>query len=337
MNLPEVNVSCEELYRMLYAPIKAKLMMSGIELNVFNQLSEPKSAEEVAKEIRGQSRNTMLFLNGLAACGLIEKHNGLYRNAPIAQAFLVEGSPSYLGEGFAHQASMTDAMLANLTKMIREGPPAKPPEDDADPQKWSQFASWMANNERAGIAQQMSELISLQPEFASFRKMLDLGGGPGIFGISMVAKHPTMRGVIFDRKPVVEVAERFIKEYGMEGRMEVLAGDYNLDPIGEGYDLIWASATLNFARENMDSVMKKIYEALNPGGLFVNLSEGLTDEGTKPDFYVLCTVGWAMNGPMMAFEQGFIADAMLNAGFRSVRSRTLRTGWGPMDIDIARK
>jgi len=337
MNLPEVNVSCEELYRMLYTPIKAKLLMSGIELKVFNQLSEPKSAEEVAKEFGGHCRNTMLFLNGLAACGLIEKHNGLYWNAPIAQAFLVEGSPIYLGEGFVHQASMTDAMLTNLTKMIREGPPLKPTEDDADPQKWSQFASWMANNELAGIAQQMSDLVSLQPEFSSFQKMLDLGGGPGFFGISMVAKHPTMRGVIFDRKPVVEVAERFIKEYGMEDRMEVLAGDYNLDPIGEGYDLIWASATLNFARENMDSVMKKIYEALNPGGLFVNLSEGLTDEGTKPDFYVLCTLGWAMNGPMMAFEQGFIADAMLKAGFRSVRSRTLRTGWGPMDIDIARK
>ena len=59
MNLPEVNVSCEELYRMLYAPIKAKLMMSGIELNVFNQLSEPKSAEEVAKEIRGRCRQCL--------------------------------------------------------------------------------------------------------------------------------------------------------------------------------------------------------------------------------------------------------------------------------------
>ncbi|OPY54561.1 MAG: O-methyltransferase [Methanosaeta sp. PtaU1.Bin112] len=337
MNLPEIVVSCEVLYRMLYAPIKAKLLMSGIELKVFNQLSGPKSAEEVAKNIGCHIRNTMVFLNGLAACDLLEKHNGLYQNTPIAQAFLVEGSPTYLGEGFVHQASITDAMLANLTKMIREGPPAKPSEDDADPQKWSQFASWMANNERAGIAQQMSELISLQPEFASFRKMLDLGGGPGIFGISMVANHPTMRGVIFDRKPVVEVAERFIKEYGLEDRMEVLAGDYNHDPIGEGYDLIWASATLNFARENMDAVMKKIYEALNPGGLFVNLSEGLTDEGTKPDFYVLCTVGWAMNGPMMAFDQGFIAESMLKAGFRSVRSRTLETGWGPMDIDIARK
>ncbi len=336
-SLPEVNVSCEELYRMLYAPIKAKLLMSGIELKVFNHLSEPKSAEEVAKEIGSHSRNTMLFLNGLTACNLIEKCNGLYQNSPIAQAFLVEGCPTYLGEGFAHQASMTDAMLTNLTKLIREGPSLQSTEDNSNPQKWSQFASWMANDERAGIAQQMSDLISKFPEFASFQKMLDLGGGPGIFGISMVAKHPTMRGVIFDRKPVVEVAERFIKEYGMEGRMEVLAGDYNLDPIGESYDLIWASATLNFARENMEAVMKKIYEALNPGGLFVNLSEGLTDEGTKPDFYVLCTVGWAMNGPMMAFEQGFIADAMLKVGFRSVRSRTLQTGWGPMDIDIARK
>ncbi|MDD4163517.1 MAG: methyltransferase, partial [Methanothrix sp.] len=89
---------------------------------------------------------------------------------------------------------MTDAMLTDLTKMIREGPPAKPAEDDADPQKWSRFASWMANDERAGIAQQMSDLISKLPEFSSFQKMLDLGGGPGIFGISMVAKHPTMRG-----------------------------------------------------------------------------------------------------------------------------------------------
>jgi len=48
---PEVNVSFEELYRMFVAPIRAKLMLTGIELGVFNQLSEPRSAEAVAKEI----------------------------------------------------------------------------------------------------------------------------------------------------------------------------------------------------------------------------------------------------------------------------------------------
>jgi len=167
--------------------------------------------------------------------------------------------------------------------------------------------------------------------------MLDLGGGPGLFAIAMVAKHLSMRGVVFDRQPVVEVARRFIREYEMEERMDVLAGDYNVDSIGNGYDLIWASSTLNSARENMDLVMRKIYGALNPGGMFINLSEGLTDEGTKPDFYALCTIGWAMSSAIKAFDQGFIGDAMLKAGFKSVRSRTLSTAWGPMDIDIARK
>jgi len=340
MNLQDVAVSSEELYRMLYAPVKTKLLTTGIELKVFNHLSKPKSPEEVAGAIGClgcHPKSTMLFLNGLAACDLIEKHNGLYQNAPVAQAFLVEGSPTYLGDGFVSQARINDAILNDLPGLIRRGPALHPEENNADPQKWGQAASWLANEERAGMAQQMSDLVSGLPEFLSFRKMLDLGGGPGVFGIAMVAKHPTMRGVIFDRKPVVEVAERFIKEYGMEGWIEVLAGDYNFDSIGGDYDFIWASATLNFAKENLDSVIKKIYEALNPGGVFMNLSGGLTDEGTKPDFHVLWSMGWAMTGPVTAFDQGCIADTILNAGFRSVRSRTLSTAYGPMDLDIARK
>lgn len=340
MNLQDTTASSEELYRlyrMLYAPVKTKLLLTGIELKIFNHLSIPKSAEEVAEAIDCHPKSTMLFLNGLAACDLIEKHNGLYQNAPVAEAFLVEGSQTYLGGGFASQAGINDAILNNLPGLIRTGPVLHPEDDNADPKKWSQAAYWIANEERAGMAQQMSDLVSGLPEFLSFRKMLDLGGGPGIFCIAMVAEHPTMRGVIFDRKPVVEVAEGFIKEYGMEDWIEVLAGDYSLDPIGRDYDFIWASATLNFARENLDSVIKKIYEALNPGGVFMNLSEGLINEGTKPDFHVLWSVGWAMTSPVKAFDQGCIVESMLKAGFRSVRSRTLSTAFGPMDLDIARK
>ena len=29
------------------------------------------------------------------------------------------------------------------------------------------------------------------------------------------------------------------------------------------------------------------------------------------------------------FDQGFVADSMLRVGFKSVRSRTLTTPWGP--------
>ena len=36
--LPEVNVVFEDLYRMLVTPIRSKLLLTGIERKVFNQL-----------------------------------------------------------------------------------------------------------------------------------------------------------------------------------------------------------------------------------------------------------------------------------------------------------
>jgi predicted TPR repeat methyltransferase len=167
--------------------------------------------------------------------------------------------------------------------------------------------------------------------------MLDLGGGPGLIGIAIVAAHPSMKGIIFDKPAVVTVAETFIKEYEMEDRMEVLGGDFTSDPIGEGYDLIWASSALSLAKDDMDSLTKKIYDTLNPGGVFLVLHEGLTHERTKPDDMVLSMMPPALTGQDMRFDQGFIADSMLRVGFKSVRSRTLDTDWGPMDWDVGRK
>ena len=336
--LPEVNESFEELYRMLIAPIKSKLLLTGIELKVFDQLSEQRSAEAVAEALGTHPENTRLFLDGLTASDLVVKQDGLYQNTPVAQAFLVENTTTFLGPILTITAQ-TFFALDDLPKLVKEGP-APPPSPEADmgsEQIWAQFAAAMANAERAGIARQAPEIVSELSEFPSFKKMLDLGGGPGLIGITIVATHPSMKGVIFDRPAIIKVAETFIKEYEMEDRMEVLGGDFNHDPIGEGYDLIWASSALSLAKDDMDSLTKKIYDALNPGGVFLVLHEGLTYEQTKPDAMVLSMMPLALMGQDMRFDQGFIADSMLRVGFKSVRSRTLDTDWGPMDLDIGRK
>lgn len=67
--LPEVNVSFRDLCWILIAPIRSKL---------FNHLSEPKSAEVVAKAIGAHQENTRLFLDGLAASDLVVKEKGLH-------------------------------------------------------------------------------------------------------------------------------------------------------------------------------------------------------------------------------------------------------------------
>ena len=337
--LPEVNASFEDLYRMLIAPIQSKLLLAGIELKVFNHLSEPRTADAVASVIGSHPANTRLFLDGLAACDLVTKKDGTYRNTLVAQEFLVEGSPTYLGELFTFQTQMSMyAGLNDLTKLVREGPPPPTPEMDmASGEMWAQVAKSMANSERAGAAQQAARIVSELPEFPAFKKMLDLGGGPGLIGTAIVASHQGMSGVIFDQPDVVKVAQAFIEEYGLDDRMEVMGGDYMTDPIGEGYDLIWAKNTLNFARDDMDSLIAKIYDSLNPGGVFISFCEGLTRERTKPDSHVLSMISLSLMGQDMCFDQGEIADSMLRVGFRSVRSRTLATDWGSMDLDIGRR
>ena len=202
---------------------------------------------------------------------------------------------------------------------------------------WAQFAISIANSERAGAAQQAAKIVSDLPEFQSFKKMLDLGGGPGIIGIAIVSAHPTMKGVIFDRPAIVKIAKTFIKEYEMEDRMEVLGGDFTCDSIGNGYDLVWACGVLSFCKDDMTLFMKKIYDALNPGGMFISYQVVLTNERTKPDIMVLRMMSTSLTGQDICFDQGFIADSMLQAGFKSVSSRTIDTGWGPKNMDIARK
>jgi hypothetical protein len=325
-----------ELFNMRFSPIRSKLLLTGIELKVFNYLSNPVNAIEVAQSIDAHPRNLSLFLDALAAIDLVQKNSGLYQNAPIAEAFLVEEHQTYLGQMLAFMAS-ADSPLDNLTKLVKEGPPPKPEKPPFSEEMLSQGAVMIANIERAGDAQLAVKIVSKLPEFSSSQKMLDLGGGPGLIGMAVVATHPDMKGVIFDLPPVVKVAENFIREYQMEDRVSALGGDFNRDPIGEEYDLVLSINSLQFALE-IDSVVKKIFDALNPGGVFVSIfGFGQTHEGTKPENLVLGLLSMVLMGQEVEIEQGYIADSMLRVGFRSVHSRILSTAWGPMELDIGRK
>jgi SAM-dependent methyltransferase len=334
--LPDVNIDYGDLYKMLIAPIRSKLLLTSIELKVYNHLSEPKSADTVAQTIDTHPQNTRVFLDSLTAIDLLKKKDGLYQNLPLAQAFLVESSPTFLGRVFSAM-KIDDQFLQNFPKLVKEGPPPPPEKSQFSEEALAKGVVIMADVERAGYAQEAVEIVLGLPEYPSFQTMLDLGGGPGLIGMAIVDAHPKLKGVIFDLPPVVKETKKFITEYEMEDRMDVLVGDFNRDSIGGGYDLVWASGVLQFAVD-IDSVVKKVRAALNPKGVFVSLYPfGHTHERTKPESIVLSVLSMALMGQKVAVDQGYVADSMLRVGFKSVRSRTLDTFMGPMDLDIARK
>jgi len=113
----------------------------------------------VADALNTHLENTRLFLDGLAACDLITKKGGMYRNTAIAQEFLVEGSQTFMGPMLTI-TKQTFFTIDDLPKLVRKGPPLPTFGTDlASSGMWAQFVASMANAERAGAAQQSSYFL----------------------------------------------------------------------------------------------------------------------------------------------------------------------------------
>jgi SAM-dependent methyltransferase len=336
--LPKEGPTFKPLYDILTAAIPARLLQAGLSLGIFNVLGTWRSADEAAVELGADTRNTRFFLDALTNIGLIEKSEKQYRNSPLAKHYLSSDSERYLGPLFAMVQNMSIDPLEYIEERVRNGPLLPEARDkSASPCLWVESARASAPWALGEMGRRVARIVSNLPGFANFKKILDLGGGHGLFALNIVRASESLESVIFDRAPVVELASEFIASYAMGQRVTVMAGDYLTDDIGRGYDLVWASATLNNAKNNLDALFSKIYDALEPNGYFISLHDGMTCEQTQPAMILEWLGGLLSTVQDFRFEQGELADAMLACGFRSVRSRTLQTPVGQMDLDIARK
>jgi hypothetical protein len=103
----------------------------------------------VAEAIGTHPNNTRVFLDGLAAMNILKKKDGLYRNSPVAQAFLVENSPTYLGRLLTF-IKPDDQFLQNLPKLVKEGPPPPPEKPPFSEEALAKGVTLMTDIERVG-------------------------------------------------------------------------------------------------------------------------------------------------------------------------------------------
>jgi len=76
-------------------------------------------------------------------------------------------------------------------------------------------------------------------------KVLDVGGGTGIYSIALLQRHPHLRAVVWDRAEVLKVAAEMAKTYGVADRLDLVPGDMFTDPVPAGCDLALLSNILH--------------------------------------------------------------------------------------------
>jgi SAM-dependent methyltransferase len=109
-------------------------------------------------------------------------------------------------------------------------------------------------------------LISELEEFKKAERLLDLGGGHGLYAYAFTLLNKNLKAFVFDLPKVIEVAKSFLKEIGAE-RIEFIPGDFFRDPIGANFDIIFSSFNPGGKKAEL---IPKIYHALKPGGIYVN-------------------------------------------------------------------
>jgi len=338
MILHELSIGFKELFDIQYGTVKTWLLMTSVELKVFNLTKENVCAEVVAEKLELHKGNTELFLNALCSLNLLTKKKNCYKNTDLSETFLTEDKETYLGDYLIMNDEWILQSKKQMKELLKNGPMVNQDSADFSDNCFARHIKAMRNFSRSGPSQVVSDIISHLPEFAKMRKMLDIGGAHGIDCIAVVLRNPELRGVVFDKPPIIKTTREIISEYGLEGRIDVMGGDYTLDPVGTDYDLVYARATFNFIKNNLNPVFKKIYDSLNTGGIFISLHDGLTDENTAPPDMVISWLSSSLSTFDFSFPHDYIADAMLDTGFKNVHTKTIDFPFfGPMDLIIARK
>src|SRR5712691_11476979 len=77
-------------------------------------------------------------------------------------------------------------------------------------------------------------------QFSGIRRLVDVGGGHGLFLATILQAYPAMRGVLFDRPEVAAGAAAALEAAGVARRCEVVGGDFFASvPAGGDAYLLW--------------------------------------------------------------------------------------------------
>jgi ubiquinone/menaquinone biosynthesis C-methylase UbiE len=120
------------------------------------------------------------------------------------------------------------------------------------------------------------------------KKMLDLGGGPGTNAIAMAKKG--IQSTVFDLPETINIAKKVARREGVKG-IRFIAGDFHVDSIGSGYDLILLSQIFHaFSAEENIALLRKCNTAVNLGGKVVVQEFPINDNRTSPPHSALFSV-----------------------------------------------
>lgn len=263
---------------------RSKALFTFVELRVATLLAERGEALSLAEIARILGIHPLAVDRLLNVCValdlLVRDQNGeRYRNSALAEEFLVEGRPSYLGAQFLNYDRTSYPLWADLTTKLREWQPAKtdheaPPPDDQGAESMSA---------QHNLALLVGHALGASYDFKQHRRMLDLGGSTAAMSIGVCSQYPHLRSTVVDFPLITREAREFIAAAGLTDRIKAEAGNFKEDDLPSGFDVALLANLLSVASERTNrQLFERIHQLLPAGGAIILSGWILNDDRTGP-------------------------------------------------------
>ncbi len=164
-------------------------------------------------------------------------------------------------------------------------------------------------------------------DFSAVRTVVDVGGGRGTLLTALLAAHPHLRGVLFDRPAVSREAEAALAAAELAGRRRFIAGDF-FTSVPEGGDLYILSQVLHdWDDEQCRRILSNCRRAMGPEGKLLIVERLLPERVVPPTPVVTSDLHMlTLTGGRERAEAEYVT-LLAGSGFALARVIPLVAGW----------
>jgi hypothetical protein len=274
---------------------RAKTLLSAVELGLFTHLGDrAMTGAEIARALGLHERAAPDFLDGLVAMGMLERDGdgpaAMYRNTAGTAAFLDRRRPEYVGAILEMANARLYGFWGNLTEALRTGKPQNEIKETgapmfvelySDPARLEQFLASMR-----GVSARQFEAFAEKFDFSPYRTLCDVGGATGLLSTVVAGRHPHMRCHSVDLPVVTPIAARYVAQSGLTDRVTVGSVDFFAEPLPTAEVLTMGMILHDWNLANKKVLVRKAFEALRAGGVFVAI-EHLIDDARRTKVFGL--------------------------------------------------
>jgi SAM-dependent methyltransferase len=244
-----------------------RAVYTAMRLGVFRELSGgPRRAADVAQELSLDPRGLRTLLDALVSVGYVRRRAEEYALTPMATKWVprfAEGVDFYEWMAGAGWDTMADRLRG------RAGPDDSDRTFIAGATEHDSFAGMVANARLAA-----DEVVQRSALGRTPRRLLDIGGGHGVFAARFCRRHPDLRATVVDTPEVLGWAAEVLAEEGVADRVDRRPGDFWRDDLGSGYDAVLLCNLLNaYPDDRKRELLARAGAALAPGGRLVVLDQ----------------------------------------------------------------